>query len=341
MGAKIDGILQKKEASLEQLQGTVAVDAYNVLHQFLSIIRQRDGTALMTSEGVVTSHLSGLFYRSCNLLEKGIKPIYVFDGKPSLLKADTIAQRTERKQDALEKFKKALEKGDEEDMRLYAMQTVRLTKEMVQQSKELLNVLGIPFIEAETEGEAQCAHMNKQGAANATASQDFDSLLFGTPKLIRNLALTGKRKLPRRNAFANVVPETFDLEENLKTLELSQKQLVWIAILSGTDFNKGVYGIGAKKALKLIKKHSDDFEKALEEAGEKIENWREIEKAFLHPKVFDVAKKDVAFKEPDKEKLFEFLVEKYEFSRDRIQSALNRMFSQDLDFQQEGLNKWM
>ncbi len=342
MGAKIGDILEKRPVGFEELQGTVAVDAFNALYQFLSIIRQRDGTPLMDSQSRVTSHLSGLFYRTCSFLEKGVKPVYVFDGKPSLLKARTVSERGERKQDALEKFKKAQEAGVVEDMRTFAMQTTSLTGDMVEQSKALLGLLGVPWVQARTEGEAQCSHMCGQGGVIAAASQDFDSLLFGAPVLVRNLAISGKRKLPHRNVFVDVVPELLDLNANLQRLGITHRQLVWIGILSGTDFNKGVYGIGAKKALKLVAAHPDSFGDCLAECKGEIGNWREAEEIFLHPDVFDVEKKDLEFKPVQAAELKAFLCGEFEFSPERVDGALKRAFSHAAsDGAQAGLQKWM
>ncbi len=343
LGAKIGDILEKREVSFDELRGVVAVDAFNSLYQFLSIIRQRDGTPLMDSKGRATSHLSGLFYRTCSFLEKGVKPVFVFDGKPSILKARTVQERGERKQDALEKFKAAAEAGEEEEMRTYAMQTTHLNSEMIGQSQKLLELLGVPWVQAKGEGEAQCSHMCRQGVAIAACSQDFDSLLFGAPILVRNLAISGKRKLPHRNTFVDVVPERFDLPGNLSRLGISQKQLVWIGILSGTDFNKGVYGIGAKKALKLVLAHPDSFEDCLSDCKGEIGNWREVEKIFLHPGTFDVEKKDLEFKPPNAAELEKYMCGEFEFSPERVRGALSRAFSTDaaIDKQQAALGKWM
>lgn len=347
LGADIGGILDKREISLEEIKGTVAIDAFNSLYQFLSIIRQRDGTPLMDSKQRVTSHLSGLFYRTCNFLEKGIYPVLVFDGKPHALKARTVEERSDRKIDALEKFKKAQEAGQEEEMRIFAMQTTRLTSEMVSQSKQLLDLMGLPWVQAKSEGEAQCAHLCKQGLAIASASQDFDSLLFGSPVFVRNLAVSGKRKLPRKNAFVEVHPQRFDLHENLSKLALSHQQLVWIALLSGTDFDKGVYGIGAKKALKLVLKHPDSFDDCLSECKGEIANWREIEKIFLQPDTFDVSQKDLEKKPLDVQGVESFLCGEFEFSSERVQNALAKAFSlkngkpdEAGDKAQQGLKQW-
>lgn len=340
LGVKIDGILSKRELPLDQIHGTVAVDSYNVLYQFLSIIRQKDGTPLMDAEGRVTSHISGLFYRTCNLLERGIKPIYVFDGKPSILKERTVQERSERKQDALEKFLKAQKEGDEEDMRVYSMQATRLEGHMVDEAKELLGYLGVPVVQAKTEAEAQCAHMSCCGAADAAASQDFDSLLFGAKVLIRNLTIAGKRKLPRSNQMIDVLPEKFVLQESLDALSIDRQKLVWIALLCGTDFNKGVYGIGAKKGYKLVKA-ANSFEEVLTAAQAEIPRWKEIEGIFLRPDVFDPAPESIRFGEPQKEALEKFMCTERGFSKERVDAALSRAFKIPEDSRQNALSKWM
>ena len=340
MGVKIDGILTKHECTLEEIKGTVAVDAFNVLYQFLTTIRQRDGTPLMDAEGRVTSHLSGLFYRTCNLLERGIRPIYVFDGKPSLLKENTIMERSERKQDALEKFKKAEKEGDEEGMRTYSAQSVRLESHMVSESKELLGMMGVPWIQANTEAEAQCAHMSRAGIAEAAASQDFDSLVFGASILIRNLAISGRRKLPRKNETVEVLPEKYFLEENLDALKITQQQLVWVALLCGTDFDRGVYGIGAKKGLKLVREHKS-FEGIIEATGADIPRWKEIENIFLHPDVFDPPAESLRFCAPQVDAIMDYMCEQRGFSAERVQSALSRGYKVPEDSNQSSLSKWL
>ncbi len=253
MGVFLKPILVKHERTLDELAGTYAVDAYNVLYQFLTIIRQPDGTPLLNSKREITSHLSGLFYRTCSLLEKNITPIYVFDGEASPLKAKTIAERVAAKAEAEELMRKAREEGRLDDAARLAQRTARLSKNMVREGQALLDAMGLPWVQAPSEGEAQCALMAKAGVVDAAASQDFDALLFGAPKLVRNLTFSGRRKLPQRNMYVSVQPEWYDLQENLSALGLTREQLVWAGILIGTDFNEGVLGIGPKKALKLVK----------------------------------------------------------------------------------------
>ena len=250
MGVQISKILPKRELEIKDLSGKVlAVDAFLWLHQFLSIIRQRDGTPLMDSKGRTTSHLSGLLYRSARLMENNIKLIWVFDGEKPDLKTMTIKERKERKQEAYKKWKEALSLGDMEEAKKAAQMTSSLTGEMIEDSKKLLKYLGIPIVQAPSEGEAQCAYLCQKKIAYAVASQDSDSLLFNSPRLVRNLSITGKRKVPRSNTFVEIKPEMIELNLVLKELGIKREQLIILGMLVGSDYNPGIKGIGPKKAL--------------------------------------------------------------------------------------------
>src|SRR4030042_12308 len=269
MGVKIGELFKEEKISFEDLHDRIVViDAYNVLHQFLASIRQRDGTPLKNSRGEITSHISGLFQRTANLVEARIRPVYSFDGIPHPLKAKTLQERHKRKEQAEKEYLQALEEGDLKTARLKAQQTSRLTDKMVQQSKDLLDALGIPWIQAPMEGEAQASYMVKKGDAYAVGSQDYDCLLIGAPILVRNLTSQDKRKLPGKEAYSTVYPKQIMLKTNLKNLGITHEQLVDMAILIGTDFNDGVSGIGPKKSLQLIKKNGN-IEKVLTEISAK------------------------------------------------------------------------
>jgi len=311
--------------SLKDLSGkSIAIDAYNALYQFLAIIRQPDGTPLKDHTGKITSHLSGLFYRTCNLLELGIKPIYVFDGTPPALKEAEIKRRAQIKDEALKKYEKAISEGKIEEARMYAQMTSRLKDYMADDSKRLLTAMGVPWVQAPSEGEAQAAHLVKKGDADFCASQDYDSLLFGAPRLLRNVTISGRRKLPRKKVYIEVIPEVIELEKVLKELGITYEQLIDIGILVGTDFNpEGVKGIGAKTALKLIKKHGS-LEAALQElknASFPVEPQR-IREIFLHPKVTDNYR--IIWKEPDVDEVVNFLCRERDFSKDRVMKALDK-----------------
>jgi len=316
----------KTTVTLESLSGkSIAIDAYNALYQFLAIIRQPDGTPLKDSTGKVTSHLSGLFYRTANLIELGIKTVYVFDGIPPTLKEVEIKRRAKVKEEALVKYEKALEEGKIEEARSYAQATSRLKDYMADDSKRLLTLMGIPWLQAPSEGEAQAAYLTKKGDTNFCASQDYDSLLFGAPMLVRNVTISGRRKLPKKDVYIDVVPETVDLNQVLRELGITHEQLVDIGILVGTDFNpEGVKGMGPKTALKLIKEHST-LENALphiKEAEFPVEPHR-IRDIFLTPKVRDDYR--LEWRQPNEEGIINFMCREKDFSEDRVRKALEKM----------------
>ena len=326
MGVDIGELFHKEPCSFADFNGKIiAIDAHNVLHQFLSIIRQRDGTPLKDANGNITSHLSGLLYRTANLVEARIRPVYVFDGIPHPLKARTLAERRERKEQAERAWKDAIEKGDIEKARSKAQQTSRVTEEIIHQSKELLAALGIPFVQAQSEGESQASYMVKKGDAYAVGSQDFDCLLFGTPLLIRNLTSSGKRKLPNKKAYVDVNPELIKLESNLKTLDITREQLVDMAILIGTDFNEGVKGLGPKKSYQLIKK-TKDLEHAIPSMNQPTlpssSEIAEIRNLFLKPTVTD--EYFLNWSKPDNNKVLRILCDEHQFSRERIEPILEK-----------------
>ncbi len=331
----------KVELELSDLsRKALALDAYNMLYQFLATIRQRDGTPLMDAYGRVTSHLNGLFYRTINFLEHGIKPAYVFDGKPPELKAREVAKRMRVRAEAEKKYRAALERGDLEEARVYAQQTGRLTSDMVEDSKKLLEYMGVPWVQAPSEGEAQAAYMASRGSVWASGSQDYDSLLFGAPRLVRNLAITGRRKLPRKNVYIEVKPELIELNRLLKHYGLTREQLVVIGILLGTDYApEGVHGVGIKRALRLVKEVDEPlrvFELVKWENDVPPDKIFEI---FMHPQVTDNYK--LEWRPPDREKVFKLLVDEHNFSPERVNNALERLEkAYNTYFKQTSLESW-
>ena len=312
------GDVPKRAVALSDLSGKrFAVDAYNAIYQFLSSIRQPDGTPLKDFNGNITAHLTGIFYRNARLLENGIRPIYVFDGKPPEFKSDVITERADRKREAEANWKNALEKGDMASAKKYAQASSRLTHAMVEESKELLRAMGIPVVEAPSEGEAQASQLVIEGAADAAASQDMDCLLFGAPLLLRNLSVGGRRKMPGRNDYVEVEPEFIELQAALSTLGVSRQQLVWMGILIGTDFDEGVKGIGPKKALKIVR-DCKTLREAAERAGAQDEMplFEAVEYFFLNPPVDKGVKAQA--ERMDKEKIVKFLCGKHDFSEERV-----------------------
>jgi flap endonuclease-1 len=317
MGVAIRDIIAdyKTPVTWESLPGVAAIDANNALYQFLTIIRQPDGTPLMDRRGRVTSHLSGILFRMANFIEKGIKPVFVFDGKPAELKAATIDERRKIRDIAGERWKEALERGDEEEAYRQARSSTRVDTTIIETSKELLRLMGIPTVQAPGEGEAQASYMVMKGDARYVVSQDYDTLLFGAPTLVRNLTVSGKRKI--RGRQITVSPERIVLADTLEGLQISREQLIEIGILVGTDFNPGVEGVGAKTGLKLVLK--GEFASKLKEKVPDFDPAPVID-MFLHPPVTnDYA---LAAGHPDAEGIRKMLCDGYDFSIERVNKAM-------------------
>jgi flap endonuclease-1 len=326
LGVDLRDLVPKIAIKLEDLGGkAIAIDAYNALYQFLAIIRQPDGTPLKDSSGRITSHLSGLLYRTSNLVEIGIKPIYVFDGAPPALKEVEIKRRKRVKEEALVQYERALKEGKVEEARMYAQATSHLKDYMADDSKRLLDLLGIPWVQAPSEGEAQAAHMTKKDDADYCASQDYDSLLFGAPRFVRNITVSGRRKLPSKNIYVEVIPEVVDLGQVLRECGITYEQLIDVGILIGTDFNPdGIKGLGPKTALRMIKEYGN-LEKAIPHityAEFPVEPGR-IREIFLHPPVTDNYR--IQWKDPDVESVVDFICKGRDFSEDRVRRALEKM----------------
>ena len=327
MGVKFKDIVSPEEISLKDLEGrTVAIDAYNTIYQFLSGIRQRDGSPLMDQNGNVTSHLSGILYRTASIVDKGIKPIYVFDGDSSEYKAKTIEQRRAIKEEAMEKWEEAKAAGNIEEARKFAIRTSRMSPYILESSKKLLDYMGIPYVQAEGEGEAQGAYMVEQGDAWAVASQDYDCLLFGAPRIVRNLTLSG--------GLSNL--EYLELEKVLNEIDLTREQLIDVALMVGTDFNEGIHGIGAKTGLKLIRNNSlEDIlvQKGITEVEVEPDELRNI---FLkHDVNTDY---EIKFKSAKRDKLVEFMCEEHGFSESRVLNVTEKL--KKLSSTQKSLEDW-
>ena len=339
MGTAIGELLLKEAIELESLSGRVlGVDSYNILYQFISVIRSADGAPLMDSHGNITSHLTGLLYRTTRLMELGVKPVFVFDGKPHKLKAETLEARNRIRTEAGEKYEKAKAEEKHEEARKFAQQASRLTEEMLADAKRLIELMGIPIVQAPSEGEAQLAQMNSENAIYGSVSQDYDSLLFGAKKSFRNITITGKRKLPGRNVYIDIKPELIDLEKNLHALKIDREKLIWLGILIGTDFNEKFPNIGSKRALALVQKHNS-FEKIIEETKFSPEfDYKEVEEIFMKPSCTKDYK--IEFAQPDDEKIISFLCRQHDFSEERVKNALAKLHTKQEEKRQSKLEKW-
>ena len=325
MGLDLKPLLIRDKTKLELFSNkVVAIDAYNAIYQFLAIIRGPEGLHLSDAQGRVTSHITGLFYRNINFLSLGIKPVYVFDGKPPSLKSAEIEHRKQIKKDATVKYERALSEGNMEDVRKYAQQTTSMKDGMVQDSKHLLELFGIPYIQAPSEGEATAALLTTMGKADFAASQDFDSILFGAKKLVRNFTNSGRRKLPNRNTYIEVEPEIIDYKKNLTELGITREQLVDVGILIGTDFNPdGFERIGPKTAIKMIKENGKlENVKQIQDQLSQID-FNAIRKIFLEPETANVDK--IEFNDIRYDDITDYMANERSFSRDRVNASLNRI----------------
>lgn len=274
----------------------------------------------MDSSGRVTSHLSGLLYRTTNLIEAGVRVAFVFDGEPPSFKAETVAQRAEAREMAADAWEAARAAG--QDGFKYAQAASRLNTEILQDAQRLIRAMGLPVVLAPSEGEAQAAHMAAKGDVDMAGSQDYDSLLFGAPRVVRNLAITGRRKLPKKNIYVDVEPEIIDLAEGLASLGITRVQLVEIGIMCGTDYNSGLSRVGPKTALKLIREKGD-LESVLAKQDEKIEKFAQIRDFFLNPDVTD--EYSIKMTRPRVDEIVSFLVGERDFDQERVEKTARRL----------------
>ena len=340
MGVAFKDLIVGEETSIKELGGKIfVVDAYNMLYQFLSSIRSRDGSLLMDSKGSITSHLVGLFSRTTNLMINNLKLAFVFDGKPPALKEKERMRRREIKVEAKKQYEKAKEKGDTDLMKKYASRTSVLIPEMLDEAKKLIKALGLPVIQAPSEGEAQAAHIVKKGKAYAVVSQDFDSLLYGSPLIIKNLSILGKRKKADKLSYAIIKPELINLSEALNNLNIDNDQLIAAAMLVGTDYNiGGIKGIGPKNALSLVKKYKKDFDSLFKEVEwDKTFDFKWTEIYYLIKKMPVTDDYEIKFKDIDEKKIFDLLVKQHDFSEERVNNTIQKLLKEKEAKQQKSL----
>ena len=338
MGVNLTPIVIKRVVSLDELRGrSFAVDAFVVLHQFLALIRGRDGSPLTDSEGRVTSHLVGVAFRTTRLIaDYSMRLVFVFDGRPPELKRAEVEGRREAREKSEEEYRVAVATGDYKAAFSKAVMTGRLTSEGVADAKRLLDLLGIPWVQAPSEGEAQAAYMAARGDVWASNSQDYDSLLFGAPRLVRYITIQGEEWLPSKGRARKLKPEIIELEGLLKGIGVTREQLIDLSILIGTDFNRGVRGIGPKTALKLIKSHGSIEGLPTEIVARLPPDVDAIRRIYLEPDVTDSYRlEEGGF---DEEGLYGFLCGERSFSRERVETMVRRMRRAR---GQSSLSRWM
>lgn len=342
MGVNLSKLIKKEEITIDYLKGKkVGIDSFNMLYQFLASIRGADGLPLSDSKGSTTSHIAGLFYRTINLIEKGIEPIYIFDGTPSSLKFKTLEKRRAIRTDAEKKSSSALKEGDLEEAKKMGSRALKLTSEMVDEAKILLDLMGVARVDSLEEGEAQASVLASKGQIDGVISQDFDSLLFGANHLYRNIGFSGKRKVAGKNFYVDIKPEHIELEKILNDLQITREKLVWLGILVGTDFNEKFPKVGPKTAIKLVRENNS-FESIIEKTSHTPDfDYKEIVDVFLNPVARVVDDNELKSKMPSKEKVMEFLVEKHDFSKERVENTLDKFIKQKEDKEkQKGISEW-
>ncbi|GLJ19359.1 hypothetical protein SUGI_0348800 [Cryptomeria japonica] len=312
-----------KEQKFESYFGRkIAVDASMSIYQFLIVVGRVGNETLTNEAGEVTSHLQGMFTRTIRLLEAGIKPVYVFDGKPPELKKEELAKRLSRREEATEDLAEAIETGVKEDIERYSKRTVKVTKQHNEDCKKLLRLMGVPVIEAPSEAEAECASLCKSGKVYAVASEDMDSLTFGASRFLRHLMEPSSKKIP--------VME-FEISKVLEELNLTMDQFIDMCILCGCDYCDTIRGIGAQTALKLIRQHGS-LEKILENLNKDRyqipEDWpyERARSLFKEPLVTpEESQPDLKWIAPDEEGLKNFLVNENGFNHERVTKAIEKI----------------
>lgn len=274
---------------------------------------------LTNEAGEVTSHIIGMLTRTIRLMENGIKPVYVFDGKPPELKMGELEARRAKREEATANLQTAMESGDQEQILKATKGTVRVTREQNEQTKELLRLMGIPVINAPSEAEATCAALCRDGKVYAAATEDADCLTFGTKTLVRNLMAAESQK--------KTILEV-SLERVLEQLNITMVQFIDFCILSGCDYCDTIKGVGPSTAMRLIVQHGS-IEKVLETLEpEKVPanfRYQAARDFFVECEAVDTKTVEFTFGEPDFEGLEKFLVEGQSFDKTRVDRFIQRL----------------
>ncbi|KAI0475525.1 Rad27p/FEN-1 endonuclease-like protein [Xylariaceae sp. FL0804] len=318
-----------KEGDIKNQFGRkVAIDASMSIYSFLIAVRS-DGQQLMNESGDTTSHLMGMFYRTLRMVDNGIKPLYVFDGAPPKLKSGELAKRFQRKAEASESLEEAKETGTAEDVEKFSRRTVRVTREHNAECQQLLKLMGIPYIIAPTEAEAQCAVLARAGKVYAAASEDMDTLCFDSPILLRHLTFSEQRKEPIQEISVEQVLEGLGMERK------QAHQFVDLCILLGCDYLDPIPKVGPSTALKLIREHGTLEAVVAHMKGDPKQKYvlpddwpfEDARALFFEPDVrpADDPLCDFKWERPDVEALVRFLVADKGFNEDRVRAGAARL----------------
>ncbi len=313
-----------EDISFEDVAGSVvAVDAHNWLYRYLTTtVRFTRDAAYTTADGTEVANLIGVVQGLPKFFEHDLTPVFVFDGSVTEMKAEEIAERREQREKRESKLEDAREAGDATEIARLDSQTQRLTDAILTTTREVLQLLDVPVIEAPAEGEAQAAHMARQDAVDYVGTEDYDALLLGAPLTLRQLTSSGD-------------PELMDFQATLEKHDVTWEQLVDAAILMGTDFNAGVDGVGPKTAIKLVKEHGDLWG-ALEAKEAHVDHADRIRDLFLTPAVTDDYDLDLTVN-PDVEAAREFVVDEWGIAPDEVEKGFERI---EESVTQTGLDRW-
>mgnify|MGYP006274539335 CR=1 FL=1 len=303
--------------------GVVAVDAHNWLYRYLTTtVRFTNESVYTTAAGDEVANLVGIVQGLPKFFEHDLTPVFVFDGGPSELKADEIAERREQREQLEEQLEDAREEGDATEVARLDSATQRLTDVIQETSRELLSLLDVPVVEAPAEGEAQAAHMAARGDVEYVGTEDYDALLFGAPVTLRQLTSKGN-------------PERMDLDATLRDLDITREQLVDVAILCGTDFNDGVRGYGPKTALKAVREHGDLWA-VMEHEDVVVENADLVRQLFFDPDVTGDYDFDTSIT-PDVDAAKAYVTDEWEVPDDEVARGFERI---EDALTQTGLDDW-
>ncbi|WP_430505339.1 flap endonuclease-1 [Haloparvum sp. PAK95] len=322
--ADLRSLASIREVEFDELEGSVvAIDAHNWLYRYLTTtVKWTRDEIYTTSDGTEVANLVGIVQGLPKFYEHDLIPVFVFDGEVTELKSAEIEERREKKEAAAERRAEAEAAGKTEEAARLEARTQRLTETIHETTRGLFDRLDVPYVEAPAEGEAQCAHMNAVGDADYAGSEDYDTLLFGAPRTLRQLTSKGN-------------PELMDLEATLADLDFSRQELVDAAMLCGTDFNEGVSGIGPKTAVKAIREHGDLWG-VLEAEDAEIANAEAVRELFFDPPVTDDYEFDTDL-DPDVEAARAYVVDEWEVAADEVERGFERI---EESMVQTGLDRW-
>ncbi|MFX1444769.1 MAG: hypothetical protein ACFFHV_15260 [Promethearchaeota archaeon] len=335
MGVKIQEIIQRSKIDLEQLnRKIIAIDAPNIIFSFFTFSykdRQMYSPNLIVDRTQrAISHLYGILYRVNFYYSNQILPIFCFDGRDSELKRIISKDYLNDFRVVKKWYQAALKSGNTILARKISLGKEFLWSNIIEESKQLINDLGIPILDSPASAESQCAYLVKNNVADYANSQDFDSLIFGCPYIIQNLSKSLRRKVHGKWSYKKIETVLINLETNLKRLNIDLFQLVDLAILIGTDYNDGVNKIGPKTALQLIKKYNNlenvIFNKSYQYQFDHLipEVLQEVRKIFLFPEVLEKFK-DIYWDPPNSSQVIELLCKNHNLNNERVEHNLKKL----------------